>query len=205
MKLKKYLLAIPMVLGAIGIGQVSHASDYGCTVLLCLSDPRGPRTESECRPSIDRLFRDLRKGRGFPSCAMAGNPDTGVGSFARVIYDPFDPCPSGLSPRSGYIAQGNEEDFQNKRNNRWNRWGNNTTKYGYSDTRIRGGWGESTPRGPRACVGKRIGSYSITVGSGDNRSYETVTVYDEVLWQQRQTPNAIDVFIDGGHYKRVRW
>lgn len=200
MKLKKYLIAIPMVLGAIGIGQVSHASDYGCTVLLCLSDPRGPRTESECRPPIDKLFRDLAKGRGFPSCAMAGSSSTGEGSFAKYVSKPFDVCPTGLTPKSGYIAKGDPKDYENNRKNRWRYLSKGT--HAFSDSREGSSYGESRPVAPRACVKNHLGSYTFW----DDETRNTVNVYEEVVWQKRhRNPRAIDVYIDSEHYKRVRW
>ena len=74
--------------------QLSHADDWGCQVLLCLSDPRGPRTESECRPPIDRLFNEMRKRHfKFPTCDTASSSNGQ--SFARMGSDYYDPCPQG--------------------------------------------------------------------------------------------------------------
>src|SRR5690606_14069569 len=97
-------LAIALFLASVGTS--ANASDYGCTVLLCLSNPAGPKAVSECVPPIDRLFRDLRKGRSFPSCDMATGP--GGRSYARQVYDPYDPCPAPLkpAPRGSVVAQG---------------------------------------------------------------------------------------------------
>ncbi|MNL80681.1 hypothetical protein D3C87_2075940 [compost metagenome] len=55
--------------------------------------------------------------------------------------------------------------------------------------------------GPRACVGKLVGSYQLA-GYDDNF---TVAVYDQVIWQPAQTPQAIDVFVDNALHQRVRW
>lgn len=46
----------------------AHADDWGCKVLVCLSDPRGPETETACVPPIERLWSALRHGDPFPSC-----------------------------------------------------------------------------------------------------------------------------------------
>ncbi|WP_200225330.1 hypothetical protein [Rubrivivax gelatinosus] len=43
----------------------------GCLVLLCLAAPSW-RSIPQCVPPIHQLFRDLRHGRPFPTCDMAG-------------------------------------------------------------------------------------------------------------------------------------
>ncbi len=43
----------------------------GCLVLLCLAAPNW-RTIPQCVPPIKQLFRDLARGKSFPSCSMAG-------------------------------------------------------------------------------------------------------------------------------------
>lgn len=48
----------------------AHALD-GCLVLLCLAAPSW-RAIPQCVPPITTLFRDLARGRPFPSCGMAG-------------------------------------------------------------------------------------------------------------------------------------
>lgn len=41
---------------------------YGCAVVLCLANPNGWGSVSECKPPIKKLFKDLAKGKSFPSC-----------------------------------------------------------------------------------------------------------------------------------------
>lgn len=48
------------------------ASDFGCQVLLCLSNPGGPTQYSQCVPPISKLWRQLAQGKAFPSCTAAG-------------------------------------------------------------------------------------------------------------------------------------
>jgi hypothetical protein len=43
----------------------------GCLVLLCLAAPSW-RAIPQCIPPIKQLFRDLARGKSFPSCAMSG-------------------------------------------------------------------------------------------------------------------------------------
>jgi hypothetical protein len=52
---------------------VVQADDWGCQVLLCLSNPGGPEQYSECVPPIEKLWNALRHGDPFPMC------DFGVG------------------------------------------------------------------------------------------------------------------------------
>ena len=176
-----------------------HASDYGCKVLLCLSNPAsngGPKGIAECIPPINQLFHDLRKGRPFPSCDLAdGNNGS---SYARVVFDPYDPCPASLKPAvpGSYVIQGTRD------------LGNDTGRRGSRGYIIRKGPKVSEPPGrnsdsvgPRACVGKLVGSYQLA-GYDDNF---TVAVYDQVIWQPAQTPQAIDVFVDNALHQRVRW
>ena len=48
----------------------AHALD-GCKVLLCLAAPSW-RAIPACVPDIKQLYRDLAKGKVFPTCALAG-------------------------------------------------------------------------------------------------------------------------------------
>jgi hypothetical protein len=49
------------------------ADDWGCQVLLCLADPRGPEAESECKPPIEKLWNALEHGKPFPSCDLSSS------------------------------------------------------------------------------------------------------------------------------------
>lgn len=52
----------------------AKADDWGCQVLLCLSNPAGPEAVAECVPPIQRLWQALsaRPPQPFPSCGMGG-------------------------------------------------------------------------------------------------------------------------------------
>jgi hypothetical protein len=69
------------------LSPVVHADDWGCQVLLCLSNPQGPKAVRECEPPINRLWRDLSKGRPFPTC------DTGGSSGASHSWASTSNCP----------------------------------------------------------------------------------------------------------------
>lgn len=60
----------------------AHATD-GCVVLLCLAAPSW-RAIPECVPPIRQLFRDLARGRGFPTCAMSGAGNSSSHAWASA-------------------------------------------------------------------------------------------------------------------------
>lgn len=62
------LHALAAALALIAPAVPVYADDWGCQVLLCLSDPRGPETEADCVPPIERLWRALEHGEPFPTC-----------------------------------------------------------------------------------------------------------------------------------------
>lgn len=47
----------------------------GCLVLLCLAAPSW-RAIPQCVPPVKQLFRDLSRGKPFPSCSMSGAGNT---------------------------------------------------------------------------------------------------------------------------------
>lgn len=193
--MKTLLAAVIVTAAAVPV----HASDYGCKVLLCLSNPAsngGPKGVAECIPPINQLFRDLSKGRPFPSCDLADGNDGS--NYARVVFDPYDPCPIPLQPTmpGSYVVQGQRlagSDNPHRGSRRYEARGQPQV----SEPSGR----DSESLGSRACVGKLVGSYQV---GGYDDSY-TVAVFDQVIWQPAQTPQAIDVFINNALLQRVRW
>ncbi len=96
------------VIAALGLGslylssgQSARADDWGCQVILCLSNPGGPTEFAECRPPIQKLWRWLAKGRSFPTCS-------GVGfQSSRPRYDPLY-CNEGYRLTGGYGPRGQD-------------------------------------------------------------------------------------------------
>jgi hypothetical protein len=78
------------MLACVVSGTNVQASQYGCTVLLCLSNPAGPTAVAECVPPIRQLWRDLARGRPFPTCEEANGS-----ALAGLVTEPYDPCPKG--------------------------------------------------------------------------------------------------------------
>lgn len=182
-------------------------SNWGCEVLLCLSNPGGPLEFVECHDPIKKLYRHLRKGRGFPSCELAGTPQSVAGSWAQHINDPYDPCPLGLQPASAgtFVTEGQLAITPNP---------NVDSPPAYEIHYVPApSEYDSPPRlsenpkstGVRACVGNHIGNYTVKYWVGDTELERTITVFDQVHWQQQQSPAAIDVYIDGKFYQRVRY
>ncbi len=88
MKVNQRVSAVlTMLLLMVGLGASSNAAadDWGCQVLLCLADPRGPTTEGACIPPITKLWRELSKGHAFPFCDMGGGAGGG-NTFASSGY-----------------------------------------------------------------------------------------------------------------------
>lgn len=192
------LLVALLVMGA---AASVHASDYGCKVLLCLANPAsngGPKGVAECVPPINQLYRDLRKGRPFPNCDLADGNDGS--SYARVVFDPYDPCPPSLQPATpgSHVVQGQRNVASG--NSQWNADNRLYTLKGPPQVSEPPGR-DSESLGSRACVGKLLGSYS-TGGYDDSIS---VSVFDQVVWRPAQNPQAIDVFINNAWQQRVRW
>lgn len=204
--MKNWLIALLIV----GAAASAHASDFGCKVLLCLANPAsngGPQGVAECVAPINQLYHDLDQGRPFPTCDLADGNDGG--SYARQVSDPYDPCPPPLQPatRGAYVVQG-RRNIGNGGNAGsggsggigWDGSGQYTLSGQPQISEEQSGQsGGGT--GPRACVGKPVGTYAA--GNYDDRV--TVHVFEQVLWQPAQNPRAIDVFINNVRQQRVRW
>ena len=69
------------------------ASDFGCKVLLCMANPKGPMALKECKPTIKKLYRNLYKGKSFPNCAFQSPPGNTM-SFKKGKQS-YYPCGTG--------------------------------------------------------------------------------------------------------------
>jgi hypothetical protein len=97
---KKYVMA-GVLLSSFNFAQ---ASDHGCQVLLCMANPGGWSQIGECVPPMKKLFKDLAKGKAFPTCTFksADGVDTGTSSqhYAKNQSASQNFCPAGyLIPR----------------------------------------------------------------------------------------------------------
>jgi hypothetical protein len=185
------------------IGLSSHvasADQWGCEVLLCLSNPAGPTAVEECEPPIHRLWDHLRNGHEFPTCDMA--KDGNSSAYAKLGFNFFDPCPPGTHP----LARGERAVQATMGGGMRAAW----KPASVSEVRIGIGDGEgysfsdryAKPM-PLVCVGSQIGMTSI---SPDGRSWFRVSVYDRVTTLRPQaSPRIIDVFMNDTLYRRIRW
>lgn len=90
----KLRLSVALTLLSVALPINTQASDWGCQCLLCLADPRGPTTESECKPPIKKLWRHLAKGKPFPTCNLVGGSS---GSYANISSSTYGLCPNEYS------------------------------------------------------------------------------------------------------------
>jgi hypothetical protein len=87
-----FLMAVGL-LCAPGAFQRARAQDasFGCKVLLCAAAAAPSWSGiAYCVPVMQTLFRQLAKGGGWPSC-----PE---GNASGLGYEPYQACPSGLTP-----------------------------------------------------------------------------------------------------------
>jgi len=204
--MKKFLVSLhriarnTLATTALALGAPSFAqSNYGCEVLLCLSNPAGPTAVSQCVPPINRLWDDLRNFRGFPTCAMAGNPSTGVGSYATHKTTYYDECPAGMSPLtegSLGISVANPTNIV-----RGIGTGDGITQQQYTDADS----GQTYSLPSKACVGNYVGSSYVQTGP-DSADMVLVNQYSSITYLFPQvSPNVIDIFINASPYRRIRW
>lgn len=79
----------------------ARADDWGCQVILCLSNPGGPTQYAQCRPPIQKLWSELAKGHSFPMCS-------GIGfRSSRPGYQPYS-CDAGYRLSGSFGPQGQE-------------------------------------------------------------------------------------------------
>lgn len=185
---------LSMLIGVVMASSMpAHADDYGCTVLLCLANPAGPMAVAECVPSIKKLYRDLARGRAFPTCQMANASDAPGGkSWAEHGVSYYDPCPAGTTAlEAGAYA----------------------TRSTDSSTYYRGIGDGDTPNNDdtgslrdKICVGNQIGDAAIDTGDGDGSTPLSVGVFDQVVVvSPSPQPNYIDVYVNSTFLHRVRW
>lgn len=165
-----FLAAAFVMVGAV---HEARADEWGCTVILCLSNPAGATAAEGCAPPVEKFWHNLRRGGAMPHCDTSdatGPHEMHIG----MSYEWFDPCPAGLVTTSGLVVQQGQ------------------TKAREAEPAI----GEGRP-GPRACVGRFVQNMSIGPG-GDSGDLARVAVYDLVEWQEpAASPQVFSVVQDG--------
>lgn len=108
--LKTATTAIPLrqLIAAASICSISlisvsaNADDWGCQVLLCMSNPGGPTQYASCVPPITKLYKQLAKGKAFPTCVTSGGTagSASIASNFRNGVQPYEDCPTGYIPET---------------------------------------------------------------------------------------------------------
>jgi len=180
-------------------------------VLLCLSNPKGPKAVSQCEPPINRLYDELAHGHAFPSCTMSnGQNSRSAGAWVSPGWNFYDPCPAGTHPLPAgqYAVPASVSP-------RALLGGATLTVYagigdGSSIGQATVGSGRALP--PLVCVGRQIGQQWVAiptnVASVGGAQTQTVAAgrYNSVtLMPPASSGSVFDVYVDGQLYRRVRW
>jgi hypothetical protein len=183
----------------------SHADNWGCEVLLCLSNPAGPMAVAECAPPISRLWKALRKPRPdpFPTCGLATGP--GGSSWAELDRNYYDPCPTGTTalPQGESAVQGTSVP---------------DNPYALANVTLAKGIGDGADQYPtygdfyqpmpqKVCVAGYVGAVTITRGDLDGGYVDTtVGIYHQVVTlDAAASPDLVKVFVDDRLNRTVRY
>lgn len=55
---------------ALSASASTFAEDFGCKALLCFA---GGKNVSECQSTINKVVKDMARGKSFPHCTMSGD------------------------------------------------------------------------------------------------------------------------------------
>jgi len=77
----------------------ARSDDWGCQVILCISNPGGPTQYAACEPPIQRLWSELAAGHSFPTCSGVGFQTSEPG------YEPYY-CDAGYRLVGSFGARG---------------------------------------------------------------------------------------------------
>lgn len=193
------LFVAPFAMATLCVEPV-NAADWGCEVLLCLSNPAGPTAVKECKPPIHRLWDHLRHGHEFPTCDMAKS-DKGR-SFPKQGFNYYDRCPLGTQA----LAKGERAVAGSKLNHVGILRGTaatGTVEVGIGNGDGFSNWNRYSRPQRKTCVAAKVG---VTWQSNDGRTRYPVTIYDRIVnFPPHSSPNIIDIYINDAFYQRVRW
>lgn len=202
--LRRFSVIAGLLAATISPAALAQDSNYGCKVLLCLANPQGPRAVAECVDDINRLYRDLHRGRPMPRCEMAqANASAGtVEAVQRRVW--HDECPAGTSSLAlgARAVQGSAPPGGVAVS--YDPYSYGTPFVGIGDTsgEVAGEFGTFVQQ--KVCVGNRVGT--AIVYSGGDGGAESFDIYDRiVVIDPAPTPDVIDVLINGQLNNRVRY
>ena len=153
---------------------LSERDEWACTCFLCLANPNGWRSVSECVSPVKRLF-DWLEHHSMPKC-----PNVGPGNDMVLIRNPTDPCEKmGLEDVTGWIYYPGSGPVYSKS---YDHAGTDYCVSGYQRSR-------------RHCVEYDSEGYCET--------YATVKYYQTVRYNTHDTPYSIDIIIDNKIFNRT--
>jgi hypothetical protein len=99
MKKNQLFKLAAIILANLLYSTLAKADDWGCQVLLCLSNPAGAEAVAECVPPIERLWAALSKmpPDPFPTCEQAA----ASGNYAVHNWADGNFCPPTLTVSTG--------------------------------------------------------------------------------------------------------
>jgi hypothetical protein len=77
------LAAIVAMAALLALSPLPARAVDGCQVLLCLASPNW-KTVAPCVPPVQQVFKDLAKGKPFPSCSMSGTANNADHAWAKA-------------------------------------------------------------------------------------------------------------------------
>ena len=196
-------LASSLVAAASALPASGHASEWGCTVLLCMAHPQGPEAVAECVDPIQRLKRHLKRGHSFPSCEEANGS-----AEVRRVTSPYDACPTGTSalPEGAHALAAKDTPK--------NAGGISYVMpvVGIGDGSRFGAPGVSSlevamSSPAKVCVGQQVGTATYRMAGNGDLPYEVTTdIYDVVAFVQPAplAGQSYDIYVNGQVYRRVR-
>jgi hypothetical protein len=192
--------------------QYGPVSNWGCEVLVCLSDRRGPMTETACRQPIQRLYRALFRWRPqpFPVCIMASGSDARTtGNYAEVGPPSYyDACPAGTTalPQGQVAMYAPVQTTGPVQVSTAAPAMTPVVGIGEGAGYYPGMGGENGVAMPqKVCVGASTGTTTYTTGAGDNSDTFTVPTYSNIaLIDPAGDTFTINVYTNGQLFRTIR-
>lgn len=218
---KAFLLTVMLIVASIFVGglvAVGAAEDtWPCEVLLCLSNPAGPKAVTECVPPINKLEAEMKKPRfQFPECKDAND----AGTRAVMNQACYDVCPSGYGELPGGMPALSQAAYDGGKlggsyytdDGEYIRW-KGTVNIGLADEKActAASLFSNNASQTKTCVKNLRNTVNLYVATGadDGGNYKyslinNVGVYEDVIvLQPFGTSSVVDIYIDGAFYKRV--
>jgi hypothetical protein len=206
----KLTYAIPLLCALLGSVEVAQADEYGCKVMLCLADPKGPMAQDECKPPIRKFIEGQSKHprEPFPSCQEAAPAE--MKPTTRL----FDACPDGtqtlddgkfallldtpvykqLADKSVFLRNGQIFNMQpiELPAGMFVQTGIGEGERGYEAQRN------------KICVAKPLGPLLVSAGA-EMQPLDVVAYEQLVTMAPATSPRVVDIYISGKLYRSTRY